>query len=143
MKKIFICFIIIFAIIVLVISLISIERLVKKRNMLNLLNEIKAINLALHGYYDCYKKYPPSVVYNDGITIGSWRYLLVPFLEECSQEQITEIRSIPWGNSYYAKIKHRFSFGNHLNHEGLPTTNILAITGPGTIFESEEFDNNP
>jgi len=85
--------------------------------------------------------YPHSEVFYEGNSIGSWRYALLPYLASYGNE-LNVITTTPWQNTRFADVPTKngldfYRFTNHVNDEGYPTTNILAVIGPDTVFDSE------
>ncbi len=44
-------------------------------------NNLKAIGIGLHNYYDVYHSFPPAITYDsNGTPLHSWRVLIIPYL---------------------------------------------------------------
>ncbi|MCA9015791.1 MAG: DUF1559 domain-containing protein, partial [Planctomycetaceae bacterium] len=68
------------------------------------LNNIKQIVLALYGYHDKYKHFPPAVLIGpDGKTPYSWRVALLPFLEQQALYDEYD-RNEPWDSEHNKKV---------------------------------------
>jgi hypothetical protein len=103
-----------------------------------ILYKLRQTTLALRNYYDFHNRYPNSTIVENGKVIGSWRYKLLPYLQSFNQ---SEIPKCPWENSIYKDIHFdMFCLTDQNNDAGLPATNILAVTGNGTIYDSAKVD---
>ncbi|MBW3600638.1 MAG: DUF1559 domain-containing protein [Planctomycetes bacterium] len=100
-------------------------------------NNLKQIGLALHNYHDTYKTFPPAYIPDeDGNPKHSWRVLILPFLEQAPLYEQYDFNE-PWdgpNNSQLANIVIPAYQCPSAPNPNQATTNYLAISGPGTVF---------
>lgn len=102
-----------------------------------ILNNLHSVCLALHNYHDTYGRFPPASIVNHSQCIGSWRFRLLPFLQAFDGFEYLEK---PWREGPYHKMQHKtYCISSHFDDEGCYATNILAVTGPDTVFSSGHF----
>ena len=101
-------------------------------------NNLKQIGLALHNYHDVYKTFPPAYIPDkDGEPMHSWRVLILPFLEQQPLYEQYDFNE-PWdgpNNSQLANVMIQ-TYQCPSSPEGQTTTNYLAISGKGTVFNN-------
>ena len=107
-------------------------------------NNFKQLAMALHMYSDCHGQFPAANgVDSSGKPINSWRFQLVPYLEQLPKgpgELIVNYdTNVPWDDPMHSRLGTYF-VGFFCNFPGVdavdpPETRIIAITGPGTAFE--------
>jgi prepilin-type N-terminal cleavage/methylation domain-containing protein len=70
----------------------AVQRARESANRVRCLNNLKQLGLALHGYADVYKAFPPSGYYPPGQTEDPWSALarILPFIEEAGLEKLID-----------------------------------------------------
>jgi hypothetical protein len=67
-------------------------------------NNLKQIGLALHGYHDVYKRFPPwAVCDKDGKPLLSWRVLILPYIEQGEFSKEFKLDE-PWDSAHNIKL---------------------------------------
>ena len=101
-------------------------------------NDLKQIGLAFQNFHDIYKRFPPAVRTDElGRPLCSWRFQLLPYLEACMLDW-------DWDKAWDDPAN------RHLSQGGVPcysldydrarvsgNTNVVVITGPGTLFDGQ------
>jgi hypothetical protein len=104
-------------------------------------NNFKQIALALHNYHDTYKSFPPAyTVDDDGNKLHSWRTLILPFIEQGPLYSQIDLNS-PWDSPQNRRLSQFVIpvYGCPSNEGSDRTkTSVMAIVGPGTIFEGAD-----
>jgi hypothetical protein len=100
-------------------------------------NNLKQIGLCLHNFNDTYRQLPPSVRTDDvGRPICSWRFQVLPFLEAIMLGVDFGARWDDPANRFL--MRHRtFCWSWKGDFPECAETNVMAIVGPGTAFDSE------
>jgi hypothetical protein len=103
-------------------------------------NNLKMISLALAGYADLHKCYPPARILDDhGRPIHSWRAVLMPFFHY----RFLEVYSLsePWNspnNKTYTDLPVPVFQCPSKIHPGKPCiTNYVAVVGPETMWPGD------
>ena len=101
---------------------------------------MKQTALGLHNYLDTYGTMPPTGSPSSAEPICSWRVSAMPFMEQ--QAFFAAYRQdLPWNDPTNdalcrSQVRNIFSHTRHRNvHD--QCTNIIAVTGPGTIWPPE------
>ena len=101
------------------------------------INNLKQILIAMHGYHDAHKRFPPRAVFDkSGKPLLSWRVLLLPYLDEeglYKQFRLDE----PWDGPHNKKLiaKMPQCFRSPASEAPPNTTTYLVPAGKGTLFE--------
>lgn len=113
---------------------------------INCYTRLNAIAHALHDYHSGYDCFPPAyVVDENGRPMHSWRVLLLPYLDHKDLYDQYDFNE-PWnGPSNSELLRVRLPcFNCPKDHEeSSPTTNYLAVVGPGTAWPGEESGKLP
>ena len=101
---------------------------------------MKYVVLALHNYMDFYGTMPPVGSPSPTAPICSWRVSVTPFLEQ--QALFAAYRhDLPWNDPANDALCHGIACDCfwHSRHRNVhdQCTNIIAITGPGTMWPPE------
>jgi len=103
-------------------------------------NNLKWMGLAIHNYYDTYKRLPPTYsTGKDGKPLLSWRVLVLPYVEQQSLYEQFRLDE-PWDSEHnkelIAKMPAAFRSPNSKAESG--KTNYLGVSGPQGIFPGQE-----
>jgi prepilin-type processing-associated H-X9-DG protein len=102
-------------------------------------NNLKQIGLALISYHDEKGTFPPAYTVDaDGKPLHSWRVLILPYLEEpglFSQIRLDEPWDSPHNRQFHSRMPRAFMAPGQTTGQ---TTDYLAITGQGTIFDGDK-----
>lgn len=101
---------------------------------------MKSVVVALHNYLDNYGTMPPVGSSSSTAPICSWRVSVMPFIED--QALFAAYRQdLPWNHpANNALCRNQvYDFFSHPRHRNLHDrcTNIVAVTGPGTMWPPE------
>jgi prepilin-type processing-associated H-X9-DG protein len=100
-------------------------------------NNLKQIGLAMHGFHDVYKAFPPASTYDaKGQPLLSWRVYLLPFVEESPLFQEFRLNE-PWDSAHNKKLIARMPQvyrSPALKNVEKGKTTYLVPVGPNTIF---------
>jgi prepilin-type processing-associated H-X9-DG protein len=101
-------------------------------------NNLKQISLALHNYHDTYQAFPPAyTVDEEGNKLHSWRTLILPFVDSSPLYGRIDLDA-PWDspqNKQFSQMRPTiYACPSHPNSSP-SATNVMAIVGPGTVFE--------
>ncbi len=104
-------------------------------------NNLKQIALAFHNYHDAYKTFPPAYIPDEnGRPMHSWRVLILPFMEQQALYNMYNFDE-PWDSPANAMVTSMVIPAYQCPSDpgtGVPTTNYMVITGPGTVFEGSQ-----
>jgi len=106
------------------------------------LGHLKQIGLALHNYHDANKHFPSvNTCDKDGKPLFSWRVEILPMMEYGSFYNLWK-KDEPWNSSINMKLLSQFSpllynCPSTSPDEKDPTTNYVAVIGPGTAWHEE------
>ncbi len=98
---------------------------------------LNQISVAFHNYHDVYGCFPPAYIADEaGKPIHSWRALILPFVdgqELANQYSFDE----PWDGPNNIQLANQMPRTFHVESEQPSSqfTNVVLITGPGTIFD--------
>jgi hypothetical protein len=116
--------------------------------MINSINNLRQIALALHNFHDVYGRFPPAVVVGpDGRPWHSWRVLILPFLEQAALYERYKLDE-PWDGPNNSKLLDSMPdiyrdpvHGQTGGHD----THYAAVTGKGMAFPPDgiRFDGKP
>jgi len=99
-------------------------------------NNLKQIALAMHGYHDVKKSFPPSASYGKGKALLSWRVHLLPFLDQAALYQEFKLDE-PWDSPHNKKLIAKMPAVFRSPFQTRPEdgkTMYLVPIGPSTIF---------
>jgi hypothetical protein len=105
------------------------------------INNLKQIGLAMHGYADVHKHFPPAAIRSlEGKPLLSWRVALLPYLEAGTLYKEFHLDE-PWDSEHNRKLIDRMpnvfkSPSLQVKHDG--RTGYVVPVGPGTVFEGPE-----
>jgi hypothetical protein len=103
-------------------------------------NNLKQIVLALLNYHDAYGRFPPAYVADaNGKPMHSWRVLILPYLERKPLYDAYDFDE-PWDGPNNSKLAASVlkEYGClSAPHYG-PTTNYVAVIGPGTAWPGDK-----
>ena len=113
---------------------VAANRLRQQARMNRIVRALRDIGVAVQNHRDLGSgKWLPQAG-QPNVPASSWRYWLLPFLEHVEPE----FADIPWKDGRYRDYCHpAYCLTNHMTREGTYTTNCLAVTGPGTLAESD------
>ncbi len=97
---------------------------------------LNQLMLALHNYHDAYGSFPPAYVADaKGRPMHSWRALIRPYVDANDIYKQSDF-SEPWDGPNNSRLADRMPPTFHSCTEPASNlfTNIVAITGPGTVF---------
>ncbi len=97
---------------------------------------LSQVTLALHNYHATHGQFPPAYLADEsGKPIHSWRVLILPYIEEDSLYKSYDF-SEPWDGPNNSKLADRMprSFWSPSEPPSTTYTNVVLITGPGTVF---------
>jgi uncharacterized protein (TIGR03067 family) len=102
-------------------------------------NNLKQIGLAMHGYHDANRSFPPAAILSrDGKPLLSWRVAILPYLDQgllFRQFKLDEPWDSPHNKKLLAQMPKVFA-PPVVGESDLPhVTYYRVFTGPGTIFE--------
>jgi RNA polymerase sigma factor (sigma-70 family) len=95
-------------------------------------NSMKQILLAMHGYHDVFKGFPPSaIVDKNGKALLSWRVAILPFIEQDGLYKAFKLDE-PWDSAHNKKLLAQMPkiFGEKGNK-----THFRLLVGEGAAFE--------
>jgi biopolymer transport protein ExbD len=106
-------------------------------------NQLKQLGLAMHNYHDVNKSFPPvehgldNQFDKDGKPLLSWRVHILPFLGEEAADLYREFRlNEPWNSEHNTSLLDQMP--SVFKTADSPTkTSMLAVVGPGTIYEGK------
>lgn len=102
----------------------------------NAKGRLNQLQLALHNYHDTYGSFPPAFFADEnGNPMHSWRVLILPLIEEGKLYNAYDFRE-PWDGPNNARLANRMPaiFHSHTELPSTTNTNLVVITGPGTVF---------
>jgi hypothetical protein len=99
-------------------------------------NNLKQISLAMHGIHSAHGALPPAAIRDQaGKPLLSWRVQILPYLEQqdlYDQFHLDE----PWDSEHNKKLLEKMpAVYRNPNTPSGSTTNYLAVTGKGTMFD--------
>jgi hypothetical protein len=106
-------------------------------------NNLKQVALAVHTFHGTYSQFPigesPIIQYRDGQPLLSWRVHLLPFLIQSPLYQQFKLDQ-PWDSPDNLKLLDQIpKVYQNLDYKGLGShTTVLAINGPGAVFNPSE-----
>jgi hypothetical protein len=118
----------------------AVQKVREAANRMASQNNLKQVALAVHNYHATNGCLPPAVVYDaQGKPLYSWRVLLLPYLGEGALYQQFRLEE-PWDspqNKALLPLMPRMYLDPSRPDTGDGTTTYLALTGKGTVFESD------
>ncbi|HEX5443619.1 MAG TPA: DUF1559 domain-containing protein, partial [Pirellulales bacterium] len=106
-------------------------------------DNLKQIGLAMQSYADVYKEFPPAYIADaDGKPMHSWRVLILPYLEQEALYKRYRFDE-PWDGPNNSRLAAEMPPVFRCPSDPAPTntTDYVAITGPGTMFDGEKSTN--
>jgi hypothetical protein len=104
-------------------------------------DDLKQIGLAIHSYYDAYRRLPPAAISSiknrDGKPLLSWRVAILPFIEQAALYREFDLDQ-PWDHPNNKKLITRMPAQYTLPGTDLTKglTHYRALVGPDTMFET-------
>jgi hypothetical protein len=100
------------------------------------INNLRPIAMGLLNHQSAMNRLPPAVLRDEmGRPLSSWRFQLVPFLEAIMMAYDHDDRwDAPVNRWLYTSWSDYYGWPPK-KHLAAATTNVVAITGPGTAFE--------
>lgn len=119
-------------------SVKEIDRLAARRQSVE---NLKHIALAMHGYADVHKHFPPAAIRSrEGKPLLSWRVALLPYLEAESLYKKFHLDE-PWDSDHNRKLVDRMPAvfkSPSLRAKSDGRTAYVVPVGQGTVFEGQE-----
>ena len=106
-------------------------------------NNLKQLAIGIHNFHSVYNQFPvgesPIIKYRDGQPLLSWRVHLLPFVEGDGLYKQFKLDQ-PWDSPDNLKLLEKIpKFYQNLDYTGLGShTTVLAINGPGAVFNPSE-----
>jgi hypothetical protein len=103
-------------------------------------NNLKQIGLAIHGYQDAYRSFPPAYrASKDGKPLLSWRVLILPFIEQENLYREFHLDE-PWDSEHNKKLIDRMpkTYRSPASSAAPGMTNYLTVRGKDTAFPGEQ-----
>jgi hypothetical protein len=102
-------------------------------------NCLKQIGLALHNFHDTYRRFPLAVHRDEaGRPLSSWRFHILPFLQAIMRDYDYSARWDDPANEWLtSEPLDVFCFRTNRPEPECLHTNVVAITGPGTVFDGD------
>lgn len=102
-------------------------------------NRMKHVGMGIHRYWQAKGIFPSAVNTDEsGKPLSSWRYSIYPYLPE--NDQISKT-NVPWNDSASQTVANISCYAFCWSPKGKSpenlTTNVMAITGPDTMFDEE------
>lgn len=100
-------------------------------------NNLKQIGLGLHNYLDSYRRFPPPTLRDhDGRPLQSWRRLILPYMEMTYNLGEGQRWDDPESRWLARRPNYAFCWFPESASPGNLETNVVAIVGPGTVFDA-------
>ncbi|MFP6670696.1 MAG: DUF1559 domain-containing protein [Pirellulaceae bacterium] len=106
-------------------------------------NKLKKVAIGIHIFHDTYRQFPvgesPIIKYREGQPLLSWRVHLLPFVEEVELYKQFKLDQ-PWDSPDNLKLLEKIpEVYQNQDYKGLGShTTVLAINGPGAVFNPSE-----
>jgi hypothetical protein len=102
-------------------------------------NNLKAIGIALHGYHDANRSFPPAAITGrDGKPLLSWRVAILPYLDQgllYKQFKLDEPWDSPHNKKLLDKMPRFYAPPGGADTGKEYSTYYRVFTGPGTVFD--------
>lgn len=106
-------------------------------------NNLKQIGLAMQNHADANKSFPTAYTVDaEGQPLHSWRVTILPYVEEADLYRQIRLDE-PWDSPHNRQFHSRMPmvYRSPAEPENTTTTDYLAITGPGLIFDGTNATN--
>lgn len=119
----------------------AIEQVEQRLRFQQATNNLKQIGIAMHGYADAHKRFPPAAIYDDaGKPLLSWRVAVLPYL---GQEALYKEFHLdePWDGEHNARLIERMpEVYRSPGERDLPAgrTTYLVPVGQKSLFHDRE-----
>lgn len=119
----------------------AIEQIEQRIRFQQATNNLKQIGIAMHGYADAHKRFPPAAIYDDaGKPLLSWRVAVLPYL---GQEALYKEFHLdePWDSEHNARLIERMpEVYRSPGERDLPAgrTTYLVPVGQKSLFHDRE-----
>jgi hypothetical protein len=102
-------------------------------------NCLKQVGLALHNFHDIYKRFPLAVHRDEaGRPLSSWRFHITPFAAGIMRDYDYTARwDDPRNEWLTSRPFETYCFRSNRPEPECLHTNVVAITGPGTVFDGD------
>ena len=119
----------------------AIEQVEQRLRFQQATNNLKQIGIAMHGYADGHKHFPPAAIYDDaGKPLLSWRVAVLPYLDQEALFKEFHLDE-PWDSEHNARLIDRMpEVYRSPGERDLPAgrTTYLVPVGEKTLFHGRE-----
>lgn len=99
-------------------------------------NDLKCVGLSLQNFHDTYRQFPAAVRRDEvGRPMGSWRYRILPFVEAFMMGIDFDRPWVDPEAKYFSTRPMRIYCVSWAPGNMPFNTNVVAIEGPGTVFD--------